>query len=66
MFPSYAEAFALAPLEAMAAGCPTVYSQRGSGPELIENNRDGLLVEPDQPGEIAETIIRVLEDNNLA
>ncbi|MDQ3173064.1 MAG: glycosyltransferase family 4 protein [Acidobacteriota bacterium] len=66
VFPSYAEAFAIAPLEAMAYGCPTIYSQRGSGPELIEDGRDGLLIEPDQPDEIAEAIIRVLTDDRLA
>ncbi len=66
VFPSYAEAFALAPLEAMAYGCPTIYSQRGSGPELIENGRDGLLIEPDHPHEIAEAVARVLTDDSLA
>jgi len=66
VFPSYAEAFALAPLEAMAYGCPTIYSQRGSGPELIEDGRDGLLIEPDRPDEIAEAIVRVLTDDRLA
>jgi len=66
VFPSYAEAFALAPLEAMAHGCPTIYSQRGSGPELIENGRDGLLIEPDHPHDIAEAVARVLTDDSLA
>lgn len=66
VFPSYAEAFAIAPLEAMAYGCPTIYSQRGSGPELIEDGRDGLLIDPDHPHEIAEAIIRVLTDDSLA
>ena len=50
----------------MAYGCPTIYSQRGSGPELIENGRDGLLIEPDQPDKIAEAIVRVLTDDSLA
>ncbi len=66
VFPSYAEAFALAPLEAMAYGCPTIYSRRGSGPELIEDGRDGLLIEPDQPDEIADAVVRVLTDDSLA
>lgn len=66
VFPSYAEAFALAPLEAMAYGCPTIYSRRGSGPELIEDGRDGLLVEPDRPHEIAEAVARLLTDDDLA
>lgn len=66
VFPSYAEAFALAPLEAMAASCPTIYSTRGSGPELIDHERDGLLVDPDDPRQIAAALIRVLEDDALA
>ncbi len=66
VFPSYAEAFSLAPLEAMACGCPTIYSQRGSGPELIEHGRDGLLIDPDHPAQISEAIVQVLEDDTLA
>lgn len=66
VFPSYAEAFALAPLEAMAAGCPTISTRRGSGPEMIEDGRDGLLVDPDGPEAIAEAILSVLDDDALA
>jgi glycosyltransferase involved in cell wall biosynthesis len=66
VFPSYAEAFAFAPLEAMATGCPTIYSRRGSGAELIEHGRDGLLVDPDDHDGIAEAIIAVLDDDTLA
>jgi glycosyltransferase involved in cell wall biosynthesis len=66
VFPSYAEAFALAPLEAMAAGCPTIFTVRGSGPELIEDGRDGLLVDPDREDEIAGAIVSLLSDDALA
>ncbi len=66
VFPSYSEAFALAPLEAMAAGCPTINSARSSGPELIEHERDGLLVAPDRSDQIADAIIRVLNEDGLA
>jgi len=66
IFPSYAEAFALAPLEAMAAGCPTIFTERGSGPELIESGRDGLLIDPDRPEGIAEAMLALLEDDALA
>lgn len=66
VFPSFAEAFAFAPLEAMAAGCPTVYSKRGSGPELIRDGRDGILVEPSKPTEIADAISAVLQSDELA
>ena len=30
VFPSYSESFGMAPLEAMASGCPTVYSGAGT------------------------------------
>jgi glycosyltransferase involved in cell wall biosynthesis len=66
VLPSYAEGFALTPMHAMAACCPTIYTRRGSGPELIEDGRDGLLVDPDRPAEIAEAVVRLLENDELA
>jgi glycosyltransferase involved in cell wall biosynthesis len=66
VLPSYAEGFALTPLHAMAVGCPTIYTRRGSGPELIEDGRTGLLVDPDRPEEITSAILRVLSDDDFA
>jgi glycosyltransferase involved in cell wall biosynthesis len=66
VFPSYAEAFAVAPLEAMAVGCPTIFSERGSGPELLTHEREGLLVDPDNPAQIADSILRVLRNAAFA
>jgi glycosyltransferase involved in cell wall biosynthesis len=66
VFPSHAEAFAMAPLEAMASGCPTVYSARGSGPELAEHGREILLVDPDSPTAIADAVVALLSSGELA
>ena len=66
VFPSYAEAFPVAPLEAMSVGCPTIASRRGSGPELLGDQREGLLVDPDRPEEIAAAIQRLLSSERLA
>ena len=66
VFPSFAEAFAIAPLEAMAHGCVTICSRRGSGPEMIRDEVDGLLVDPARPREIARAIVRVLASPELA
>jgi glycosyltransferase involved in cell wall biosynthesis len=66
VFPSYSEAFALAPMEAMAQGCPTIYSCRASGRELIQDGENGLLVNPDDPKEIADAIIRILTNPQIA
>lgn len=65
VFPSYAEAFALAPMEAMAEGCPTIYSRRASGMELIEHGQNGFLVNPDNVPEIQRFIVDVLQNPSL-
>lgn len=66
VLPSFAEGFALTPLHAMAAGCPTIYTSRGSGPELIQDGENGLLIDPGRPDEIAKAILRLLQDDELA
>jgi glycosyltransferase involved in cell wall biosynthesis len=66
VFPSLAETYGIAPFEAMAAGCPTIYTRRGPGPELLEHGRDALLVEPSRPEDVAAAIVRVLRDPVLA
>jgi glycosyltransferase involved in cell wall biosynthesis len=66
VFPSFSEAFALAPLEAMACGCPTVYTKLTSGPETIRDGTDGLLVDPNHPDEIADALLNMLKDDALA
>ena len=66
VLPSYAEGFALTPLQTMAAGCPTIYTTRGSGPELIDHGNNGLLVDPGRPEEIAGAILALLRDRDLA
>ncbi len=66
VFPSYSEAFSLAPVEAMAEGCPVVYSTRHSGPELIEDEATGLLVDPDDLDALARAILRLLANDTLA
>ncbi len=66
VFPSYSEAFAMAPLEAMTTGCPTIYSRHGSGPELLEHGREGLLIDPDNPADIANAIVQMLKNDEVA
>ena len=62
VFPSYAESFSMAPMEAMAVGCPVIFTKRTSGPELITNGFDGLLVNPDNIQEIADAILFMLNN----
>jgi glycosyltransferase involved in cell wall biosynthesis len=60
VFPSFSECFALAPMEAMAVGCPVIYTTRSSGSELITDGVDGWLADPDDVNALAEKIINVL------
>jgi glycosyltransferase involved in cell wall biosynthesis len=46
VLPSFSEAFALAPMESMAAGLPTIVSSMSSGSELIKHEIDGWLCDP--------------------
>lgn len=66
IFPSYAEAFAMAPMEAMAAGSPTVFSRECSGAELINDKEDGLLVNPFSDISIAQAIEDLLKNPERA
>lgn len=57
IFPSFAEAFAFAPMEAMAAGIPTIFSKDCSGEELINDKEDGLLIDPSN----LDTMVQAME-----
>lgn len=48
------EGFGLPVLEAMAHGCPVIAARRTSLPEVV--GEGGILVNPDQPSEIAEQL----------
>jgi glycosyltransferase involved in cell wall biosynthesis len=52
-------------LEAMAAGVPVVATKVGGVPELVDE-RNGLLVEPGQPDELAEAVSALVADPRRA
>jgi glycosyltransferase involved in cell wall biosynthesis len=66
VMPSLVEAFGVALLEAMASGTPVVATRVGGIPELVQHGENGWLVEPDDPEELAEAILAVLGDPDLA
>ncbi|MDT5062881.1 MAG: hypothetical protein QOH63_3340 [Acidobacteriota bacterium] len=63
VFPSWWEGFGWPPLEAMASGTPVICSDRGSLGEVAGNA--AMIVNPEEPEEIADAIARVLGDENL-
>lgn len=58
VLPSFSEAFALAPMEAMALGVPVVYSAMSSGPELITDGVDGWLCDPRSISNLQQALTR--------
>ena len=64
--PARWEGFGLALLEAMLAGLPIVASEVSSIPEIVEDAATGLLVPPNDVGQLAGAINVLLDDPVLA
>jgi len=52
-------------LEAVASGVPVVSTHVSGIPELIESEHGGLLVEPNNPGMLADALDRILQSPEL-
>jgi glycosyltransferase involved in cell wall biosynthesis len=66
VLPSRSEACPNAVLEAMAAGLPIVACNVGGVPELIESGVTGMLVEPDAPERLANTVVSLMNEPGVA
>jgi glycosyltransferase involved in cell wall biosynthesis len=60
--PSFSESFGMPVVEAMSSALPVVASDVDALPELVLDGQTGLLVNPDNPPQLAEALLRVLED----
>jgi glycosyltransferase involved in cell wall biosynthesis len=56
------EGISLTLIEAMAAGLPIVATRVGGNPEVVVDGETGVLVEPGQPGALAEAVGSLLSD----
>jgi len=65
LMPSRSDAFGISFLEAWSAGKPVIGARIGATPEVIRENIDGLLVEFDNPEDIAEKVIHLLKSKRL-
>ena len=64
--PAYKEGFGIAVIEAMMAGKPTIVANAGALPELVEDQESGLIVEPFDANQWADSIIQLSQDKEKA
>ena len=65
VLPSFSETFGLLVVEAMAMGRPIIATNTGGVPEIITNEKTGLLIRPKDANEVARAIHRILTDAAL-
>ncbi len=66
VLPSYSEGFPVGIVEAMACGVPIVASDVGGIPDAITNEQEGILIEAGNITALADALIRMLADSELA
>ena len=64
--PSFQETAPLSIAEAMAVGVPVVAGTVGGIPDMVDHGGTGFLVDPHDPREIGEALIRIVSDDRLA
>ena len=64
VYPSLYEGFGLPAAEALACGVPTIVADTSSLPEVVGDA--ALLVDPHDPGDLADAMRRVLQEPGLA
>jgi len=65
VLPSFYEGLPLSAMEAAAAGCAIVATAVDGTPEVVEDEHTGLLVEPGDPGALAQALLRLIADPDL-
>ena len=66
VLPSQCEAFGMVLLEAMNAGLPVVATESGGPQEIITNGKNGFLVPVDDEKKMAEKIIYLIRNQEIA
>jgi glycosyltransferase involved in cell wall biosynthesis len=52
-------------LEGMAVGVPVIGSTIGGIPEVVQDGENGLLVQPQEPQQLADAMFKLLSDDDL-
>jgi glycosyltransferase involved in cell wall biosynthesis len=62
VFPTREDSLGVVVLEALHSGLPVLATSVGGIPDMIKNGENGVLVEPDNPSELAKVISELLGD----
>ncbi len=65
ILPSRWELSPLVPLESFAFKRPVISTNSHGIPFTVQNNKNGLLVKPEDPKELSDAILQLLDDNHL-
>ncbi|AFZ26424.1 glycosyltransferase [Cylindrospermum stagnale PCC 7417] len=65
ILPSYNEGLPMSMLEAMAWGLPVIVTPVGGIPEVIHNNKNGLLVQPGNQEQLVQAMQNLIRDECL-
>ncbi|SMC50237.1 Glycosyltransferase involved in cell wall bisynthesis [Desulfocicer vacuolatum DSM 3385] len=60
LLPSRSEGFSIATIEAMACGKPVVVTKSGGPEEIIADRSCGILIEPENPDVMADTLLDLI------
>lgn len=66
VMPSRWEGMPNALLEAMSIGLPSIATRVSGSEDIVSDGINGLLVEPEQPAELAVALRRIIEDTDFA
>ena len=59
------DSFGIPILEAGAARCPVISTDRGPARELVKNEKTGILVKPNDIEDLKEKVLEILTNNDL-
>ena len=61
----WAEPLSRVPIEALSLGVPCIATDVGGTKEIIDDGENGFVVDPGNPGQMAERILQLMEDKKL-